>query len=99
MDDPGNLGPQTLQSRKAFTRPVGELVADDMHLGDVQIFINGVLAYSQGRDSLSYEHRGLTKDARAAIKVDSDNVLAIHCVRSEDKQWVDAGLDLRIPQD
>ncbi len=44
-------------------------------------------------------HRGLTKEARAAIEVDSDNVLAVHGVSRDDKQWVDAGLDLRIPQD
>jgi hypothetical protein len=75
------------------------MVADDMHLGDIQIYINGVLAYAQGRNSLLYEHRGLTKEARAAIKVASDNVLAVHCVRRENQQWVDAGLDLRIPQE
>jgi len=75
------------------------LVADDMHLGDIQIYINGVLAYSQGKNSLSFEHRGLTKEARAAVRPNSDNVIAVHCVRRGDQQWVDAGLDVRIPQD
>jgi hypothetical protein len=87
--NPGKLSAAQLES----------LVADDMHLGDIQIYINGALAYSQGGNSLLYEHRGLTKDARAALNVDSDNVLAVHCVRRKDEQWIDAGLDLRIPQD
>lgn len=84
---------------KLSAAQVENLVANDMHLGNIQIYINGVLAYEQGKNGLLYEHRGLTKEARAAIKVDSDNVLAVHGVSRDDKQWVDAGLDLRIPQD
>ena len=72
------------------------LVAKDFHDGDLQIYINGVLAYAQGGDSDSWEHRGLSTAARESVHVNGDNVLAIHCVRGEHDQFVDAGLDLRI---
>jgi hypothetical protein len=75
------------------------LVADLTHIGYVQIYINGVLALSQDRTSPYYEHPGLTSEARAAIKPNSDNVMAVHCKKRDDRQWVDVGLDLRVPPD
>jgi hypothetical protein len=87
--NPGTLSAAQLQN----------LVADVMHLGYVQVYINGVLALSQDKTSPLYEHPGLTAEARAAVKLNADNVMAVHCVKRTDKQWVDAGLDLRIPQD
>ena len=74
------------------------LVAHDLHHGEVQIYINGVLAYAQGGDSDSWEHRGLSSAARAAVHANADNVLAVHGVRGHRDQFVDAGLDLRIPK-
>lgn len=86
--NPGNLTPDQLMN----------LVSNDLHVGDIEIFINGVLAYSQGKSSANYERRSLTRDARAAVKVNVDNILAVHCGRRGDTQWVDAGLDLRVPK-
>ncbi len=70
-----------------------------MHIGYVQVYINGVLALSQDRTSPFFEHPGLTADARVVVKLNADNVMAVHCAIRGDKQWVDAGLDHRIPQD
>jgi Glycosyl hydrolases family 2, sugar binding domain/Glycosyl hydrolases family 2/Glycosyl hydrolases family 2, TIM barrel domain len=75
------------------------LVADVTHIGYIQIYINGVLALSQDKTSPYYEHPGLTRDARAAVKLNADNIMAVHCLRRGDRQWVDAGLYLRIPPD
>lgn len=87
--NPGTLSTAQLES----------VVADVTHFGYMQIYINGVLALSQDKTSPYYEHPGLTKDARAAIKPNSDNVIAVHAVKRGDGQWVDAGLDLRVPLD
>ena len=85
--NPGKLSPNQLSS----------LVSNDLHLGDVRIYINGILAYSQSRNSSSWEHRSLTETARMATRKNADNVLAVECVRRGESQWVDAGLDLRFP--
>jgi hypothetical protein len=80
------------------TDQLANLVAKDFHHGDVEIYINGVLAYSQGGDSDSWEHRGLSTAARVSVHSNADNVLAVHCVRGEHDQFVDVGLDLRVVQ-
>ncbi len=86
--NPGALSSEQLTS----------LVVNDFHYGDVEIYINGVLAYSQGGDSEAWEHRGLSTTARAAVHPNADNVLAVHCKRGKRDQFIDAGLDLRITQ-
>ncbi len=78
---------------------LANLVAKDLHHGEIQIYLNGVLAYSQLGDSDSWEHRGLSTAARAAVQPNADNVLAVHGVRGEHgehDQFVDSGLDLRV---
>lgn len=84
--NPGTLSADLLTS----------LVANDFHHGDVEIYINGVLAYSQRGDSDSWEHRGLSTAARDSVHPNADNVLAVHCKRGQHDQFVDTGLDLRI---
>lgn len=79
-------------------KQLASLVANDFHHGDIEIYINGVLAYSQGGDSDAWEHRGLSTAARDAVHPNADNVLAVHCKRGQRDQFVDAGLDLRITQ-
>lgn len=87
--NPGNL----------TANQIANLVVSDYHLGNIQVFINGVLAYSQGGRSESWEHRGLTKEARASVRPNMDNVLAVHCVSKGSEQFVGAGLGVRIPHD
>jgi hypothetical protein len=71
------------------------LVTRDRHDGDIQIYINGTLAYEQQHSSDGWEHRSMTSLARSAVKVNSMNVLAIHCVSRGKNQFVDAGIDVR----
>ena len=64
----------------------------------VEIFINGVLAYSQKRQTSGYEFRAARPDARAALIANGDNVLAVHVKKgghTGDPQFVDAGLGIR----
>jgi hypothetical protein len=77
---------------------IANVVANDSHEGNIEIYINGVLAYAQGGQSDAWEYRGLTTAARASIRPNADNVLAVHCARNKERntQFVDAGLALRI---
>lgn len=63
---------------------IANLVVRDFHLGYVEVFINGVRAYSQRWQSHSWEYRGVAIDARASVKPNSENVLAVHCTRGGD---------------
>jgi len=75
---------------------IANLVVRDLHLGYVEVLINGVRAYSQQGQSHSWEYRGVASDARASVKPNSENVLAVHCTRRGDDQFIDAGLDVRV---
>jgi hypothetical protein len=75
------------------------LVVRDMHMGDVEVFINGVLAYTQRGQSTAWEYRSISSDARASVKANADNVLSVHCTRRADSKFIDAGLNVRMTAD
>ena len=68
------------------------IVARDLHDEDVQVYINGVEAYRKGGYTKSYAYRFIRPQAKAAIKPDADNVLAVHCHQTEGGQFIDVGL-------
>lgn len=78
---------------------IANLVVNDFHVGNIEVFINGVPAYAQDGRSESWEHHGLTKDARASVRPNADNVLAVHCTKKGNEQFVGAGLSVRVPHD
>lgn len=72
------------------------LVLRDLHMGAVEVFINGVRAYSQRGRSNSWEYRGISSEARTSIRANADNVLSVHCARAANSQFIDVGLSERI---
>ena len=59
---------------------------------DVEIYINGVLAFERQSFEISYVLRALNNDARFAINPDGNNVVAIHCKQTIGAQFIDFGL-------
>jgi hypothetical protein len=63
--------------------------------GTVAVFINGVRAYQENHSKNNYTNRGITQEARKAIKPNSKNVIAIHVTARKGHQYIDAGLYVR----
>ena len=83
--NPGPLTPEQL----------GQLVLTDYHDEGVEVYLNGVLAYKSDGHVTGYENADLTPEARAAIKPDAENVMAVTCRQTIGGQYVDVGLGVR----
>ena len=88
--------------RRTFTLPnltpeqVNQLVITDYHDEDVEIYLNGVLAYSRTGYTSNYENAPIKEEARRALNIGGQNVMAIHCHQTQGGQYIDAGLSLKI---
>lgn len=87
--NPGSLTPDQ----------IARLLVRDNHDEDVQVYINGVLAYQVGGYFNGYENRPITAEARQALKPNAENVLAVHCRQSAGGQYVDVGFVIREPDE
>ncbi len=87
--------------RRTFTLPnltpeqVKQLVITDYHDEDVEIYLNGVLAYSKTGFVGDYENVAITDAARNALKIGGENVLVAHCRQTQGGQYLDIGLSLK----
>ena len=87
--------------RRTFTLPnltaeqVKQLVITDYHDEDVEVYFNGVLAYSKTGFVGDYENAPITEAARAALKVGGENVMTAHCRQTGGGQYIDIGLSLK----
>ncbi|MEN6306534.1 MAG: LamG-like jellyroll fold domain-containing protein [Anaerohalosphaeraceae bacterium] len=87
--------------RQTFTGPA--LTAEDMerlqlrihHDEDVEVYLNGVLAFTGGGYTTSYGEVNMSDEARAAFLPGQTNVLAVHCHQTAGGQYIDAGLSIR----
>jgi hypothetical protein len=85
--NPGALTPQQ----------VARLVFRDYHDEDIDVYINGVPAYSARGYISSYEHRPLSQAAKQSLVPNADNQIAVHCHQTEGGQYIDVGIFERIP--
>ena len=67
------------------------------HDDQIQVFLNGVLAFEEGGARHAYEYGPITEAARKALVVGGENVIAVHCVETGGDQQVDVGLALMSP--
>lgn len=65
------------------------------HDEDAEVYINGVLAVKASGYNTDYQAFEMTNDAKQAILLNGDNVLAIHCHQTTGGQYIDAGFRLR----
>jgi hypothetical protein len=82
--------------RRTFTLGdiTGVPVLRMFHDEDVEVYINGVLAFQEPGFTTRYWTYELTPEARAALHA-GDNVMAIHCRNTGGGQVIDAGLGVR----
>lgn len=74
---------------------LSNLVVNVHHDEDVDVYINGVLAYSASGFTSSYSRFSLTEAGRAALKLSAVNTLAVHCHQTTGGQYVDVGFDVK----
>ena len=88
--------------RRSFTLP--KLTAEQLqrlrlsanHDDDVDVYINGVLAYHSPRNSGDYASVKISEDARKALVLEGENTLAVHCHEQGGGSFVDVGIIDRI---
>ncbi|BCM90603.1 beta-galactosidase BoGH2A [Abditibacteriota bacterium] len=85
--NPGNLAPIELS----------QLLIRDYHDEDLEVYINGVLAYKKDGYTSSYESKPMTPEGLKAIVPGGENTLAVHCHQTGGGQYVDVGISQRMP--
>ena len=81
--------------RRTFTMPNGTysgLVFLLYHDEDIQVYLNGVLAYSAAGYITSYQTADISAAALAVLTLGATITLAVHCHQTVGGQGVDAGL-------
>jgi len=74
---------------------ISHLAFNVHHDEDVEIYLNGVLAYSASGFIGNYLRVPLIEAGRRALLPNQDNVLAVHCHQTVGGQYIDVGLDER----
>lgn len=85
--NPGNLTPQQ----------IARLVLRDYHDEDIEVYINGILAYSAPGFISNYEYHPLSNEARQSLLPNATNTIAVHCHQTTGGQYIDVGIDEKIP--
>ena len=75
---------------------VRHLALNVHHDEDVEIYLNGVLAYSATGFIGNYLRVPMNEAGRRALLSDKENVLAVHCHQTVGGQFIDVGLDERV---
>ena len=87
--------------RRAFNpgaltaQQVSNLVFNLHHDEDVEVYFNGVQVFSAPGYISAYLHFPFTDAARAALRLNATNTLAVHCHQTTGGQYVDVGLDVK----
>ena len=76
---------------------ISRLVFRDYHDEDVNVYVNGVPAYSAGGYISAYEYKPLSLKAQQSLHPNAPNELAVHCRQTRGGQYIDVGLSERMP--
>jgi hypothetical protein len=97
-DTPGDIWlRRTFNPGPLTAEQISRLVVREQHDEDIDVYINGVLAYHAGGYISDYEYKPVSAEARNSLKPDAENTLAVHCHQTAGGQFIDAGLFERIP--
>ena len=97
-DTPGDIWlRRTFNPGRMTPAQISRLVFRDYHDEDIDVYINGVPAYSAPGFISSYEYRPLSKAARQSLIPNADNEIAVHCHQTGGGQYIDVGIFERIP--
>lgn len=84
-----------IRLRREITLPQGEwsnLQFSVYHDEDVEIYVNGVPAASEGGFTTGYVPIAITPQARLLLKPGAKVTLAVHCLQTTGGQNIDVGL-------
>ena len=97
-DTPGDIWLRRLFNPGPLTPlQISRLVFRDYHDEDIDVYVNGIPAYSTPGFISSYEYRPWSKEARQSLIPNGDNMLAVHCHQTGGGQYIDVGIFERIP--
>jgi len=88
---------RTFNLPKLSAAEIAQLCVRDCHDEDIEVYINGVLAYKAGGYISNYETKPLSPEARKALNLAGENVIAVHCHQTTGGQFIDAGLVRKVP--
>ncbi|WP_105483966.1 glycoside hydrolase family 2 protein [Abditibacterium utsteinense] len=88
---------RTFNPGKLSAVQVSQLAVRDFHDEDVEVFINGVSAYTAKGYLSAYETKAISPEAKAAIIPNAENTIAVHCHQTAGGQFVDVGISQIIP--
>ncbi|RYX86436.1 glycoside hydrolase family 2 [bacterium] len=74
---------------------VAQLVLKNIHDEDVEIFINGSMAYSAKGFNSAYQYDPIRQLAQASLVLGGTNTLAVHCKQTKGGQYIDVGISQR----
>jgi hypothetical protein len=74
-----------------------QLVLRDLHDEDVEVFINGILAYKSSGFIGSYEYKPISDAARQSLVLNGENTMAVHCHQTIGGQYIDVGISQKVP--
>ncbi len=75
---------------------LSQLVVRDYHDEDLDVYINGVLAYKGPGYISTFENKPISDEARKSLVLGGQNTMAVHCHQTQGGQYVDVGLSLEI---
>jgi hypothetical protein len=78
------------------TQQISNLLWNIHHDEDVEVYLNGVLAFSAAGYTSGYGHFALSDVAKAALLPNANNTLAVHCHQTSGGQYIDVGIDSEI---
>ena len=97
-DTPGDIWlRRTFNPGPLTPEQISRLVFHDYHDEDIDVYINGVPAYSAPGYISSYEYRPWSKAAQLSLHPNTDNEIAVHCHQTAGGQYIDVGISERIP--
>ncbi|MDQ6843365.1 MAG: glycoside hydrolase family 2 [Bacteroidota bacterium] len=70
------------------------LVLNIYHDDDCEVYINGVKAAAAGGHTSGYSILPINEAGKNALKINSKNVIAIHCHQNRGGQYIDAGISV-----
>ncbi|MCA9257883.1 MAG: hypothetical protein KDA61_01730 [Planctomycetales bacterium] len=89
--------------RRRFTLPalseedLKRLVLEIHHDEDVEVYLNGTLAFQKEGFTSNYEYESISEAARSTLKPGGKNLISVHCRQTRGGQYIDVGLGVLDP--
>jgi hypothetical protein len=88
---------RTVRIPKMSAAAIAQLAVRHCHDEDLEVWINGVPAFSAKGYISDYANAAISDAAKQAIRFNGDNVIAVHCRQTSGGQFVDVGLVRIVP--